>query len=599
MKKIYFLASALVLAGAANAQNFVPVQKAAVVNTPSFNENRPNAGQDRAPGDVISTYSDDFSTPSNWVVANTSSPAMNFAINTTGPGSAPALINSTSGGNFAWYDCDPQGNGSTVDATLTYATTFNLGSNPTVMVSFEQFYMDYYEDTYVEVSINGMAGPWTQYEVNGGYLPNSYSDDNPVNQLVNISSLAGGETNVAIRFHYVGGWGWSWQIDDFALIEAWENDLTIFDTYMTSGTERNDYYMIPTNQITEITFGSFISSNGVVSQPSVYMDVNVDGGAEYSEVSGQSVTLNENEVDTFSIETPNGWTPSGNGVYALEMEAVTDTYTDDLLYDNVEALEPITVGGNIYARDNGVVSGSFSGFTSTQGEPLEIGNTFEFFANQQFGRVQVGITTSTNSDGQLAFASVYKWNGQDNFDYVTQSDDYTIQTSDLGTIITFDLQDNVDAVAGDVFLVCAGHYGGDPTVAFAEAQPVLENTVLAMSSQGLIGSADPSAVIVRIMFEPTSIGITENATPATGISAYPNPANTQVTVVYNLNEASDVNLTITDISGKVVYVENYGNQSKGSYNVELNTEDFNNGVYFYTLTVNGTSTTKKFVVAHK
>lgn len=594
MKKVYLVVSAVL----ASALTIAQYQTMPVLRSNTFaqsQEVRPVENFDRAPGDVILTYEDDFSTPANWVLTNSGSPATNFTINTVGPASAPELINSSSGGNFAWYDCDPQGNGSTVEAYLTYGSTFDLTGYSAVMVSFEQFYMDYYEDTYVEVSTNGLAGPWTSYEVNADYLPNSYSPVNPVQTLVNISALAGNQPNVAVRFYYSGGWGWSWQIDDFALVEAYQHDLTISGARFTSGTEGNEYYMIPTSQITEFTFGAFIKSNGVTTQTNTYMHVQVDGGAEYDEVSGQTYDLAENAIDSFSIETPNGWTPSGVGTYDLEMIAVTDDFTDQLIADNVIAHEPITVGGNIYARDNGVISGGFSGFVTTAGQPLQVGNTFEFFGNASFGKVHIGITSSTNSEGELLYASVYKWDGTD-FVYVTQSEDYTITSADLGTLIEFNLEDNVDALTGDIFLVCAGHYGGTPGVSIAEAQATGEQTVLAISSDGLIASGDPSAIIVRAVFEPTEVSIDEQAI-ATGFSAYPNPANENFFVEYNLAKTGNVSFQMTDLTGKVVYTQDFGNQSEGAYKISVNAEELSNGVYFYTLNVDGELVTKKITVS--
>jgi hypothetical protein len=593
MKKIYYLASGLLLASSAVAQVTVPYQRS--MTAASQHEVHTGFVQDRAAGDVISTYEDDFSVPANWSLANTGSPLHNFTISAAGPASAPELLASTSGGNMAWYDCDPQGDGSTVDATLTYASTFDLSANPYVMVSFEQFYMDYYEDTYVEVSTNGLAGPWTQYEVNGDYLPNSYSDVNPVQTLVNISTQAGGQANVAVRFHYVGGWGWSWQIDDFALVEAYQNDLTINGARFSSGTEANEYFIIPTHQLTEITFGARIKSNGVVTQTNSYLHVEIDGGTEYDEVSS-TVNLAENVTDTFSIETPNGWTPSGVGIYDVDMTAITDDYTDELIADNVTSHE-VEVGGAVYARDNGIISGGFSGFTSTAGEPLQIGNIFEFFnpTPQVFGKVLIGITSSADSEGQLAFASVYRWDGVD-FVLETQSGDYTIQAGDLGTIIEFPLDDNVTVNNGDILLICAGHYGGDPTVSFAEAQGTRTGSVLAMSVGGLVQGADPSAVIVRALFEPSDVNVAE-ITPATMFTAYPNPANTMVTVCYNLVNGGAVSLTMTDATGKLVMAEDFGTQAEGEYKTTLNTASLENGVYFYTINVDGMTITKKLTIS--
>jgi hypothetical protein len=60
----------------------------------------------------------------------------------------------------------------------------------------------------------------------------------------------------------------------------------------------------------------------------------------------------------------------------------------------------------------------------------------------------------------------------------------------------------------------------------------------------------------------------------------------------------NVELTVTDLSGKVISIENFGSQTAGAYSVNLNTVDFANGVYFYTLNVDGEKATKKFVVSH-
>src|SRR5690606_30930654 len=161
-----------------------------------------------------------------------------------------------------------------------------------VAVSFESFYQEYQTQVFVEVSTNGTAGPWTQYEVHAGITDNGASA-NPTLVNVNISAQAGGQNNVAVRFYYTGGWGFFWQIDDFKMIEAYQNELETTWAHFSSGTETNEYYAIPTSQITEITFGSWVSSNGVTSQTNTHMTANVDGGSTYTQASGQNITMNQ------------------------------------------------------------------------------------------------------------------------------------------------------------------------------------------------------------------------------------------------------------------------------------------------------------------
>lgn len=93
------------------------------------------------------------------------------------------------------------------------------------------------------------------------------------------------------------------------------------------------------------------------------------------------------------------------------------------------------------------------------------------------------------------------------------------------------------------------------------------------------------------------LSVNENAGVSIN-SAMPNPANTNTILSYNLTEGSDVVITMTDITGQVVYTENRMNQPAGLNNVTVNTENLANGVYFYTIAANGVTATQKIAVQH-
>ncbi len=81
------------------------------------------------------------------------------------------------------------------------------------------------------------------------------------------------------------------------------------------------------------------------------------------------------------------------------------------------------------------------------------------------------------------------------------------------------------------------------------------------------------------------------------VSVYPNPASDIATLVIDANTASELNVTIFDITGKLV-ASPVVNQSlsTGENTFVLNTANLNNGVYFVTLTtVNGKETVKLVV----
>lgn len=79
-------------------------------------------------------------------------------------------------------------------------------------------------------------------------------------------------------------------------------------------------------------------------------------------------------------------------------------------------------------------------------------------------------------------------------------------------------------------------------------------------------------------FITTSVGINEATNKITSLSVYPNPSNS--TVNFNLAAGEDVNfLTITDISGRIVFATNENTNS-------VNVSAFANGIYYLTVSTN-------------
>lgn len=79
---------------------------------------------------------------------------------------------------------------------------------------------------------------------------------------------------------------------------------------------------------------------------------------------------------------------------------------------------------------------------------------------------------------------------------------------------------------------------------------------------------------------------------------YPNPTSDNATILYELKNKSEVNVKLTDLTGKVVLNENLGVQSKGMqrFNISASQLGLNNGIYFYSLTINNNTVTGKMVI---
>jgi hypothetical protein len=88
------------------------------------------------------------------------------------------------------------------------------------------------------------------------------------------------------------------------------------------------------------------------------------------------------------------------------------------------------------------------------------------------------------------------------------------------------------------------------------------------------------------ILEGTSFGIKNNSNEVTDLQNYPNPADQNTVISYQLNNTANISLQVTDLIGRVVFTNNMGMKSAGKYNYTLNTSELNPGIYFYILSVN-------------
>lgn len=96
---------------------------------------------------------------------------------------------------------------------------------------------------------------------------------------------------------------------------------------------------------------------------------------------------------------------------------------------------------------------------------------------------------------------------------------------------------------------------------------------------------------------PKATGIKEVSTYNFSIEQNrPNPFNGTTTIDYSLNNNSEVSFRVMDLTGKVVVSRAAEFQTAGSHSISVDANNLKGGIYFYTLTVDGKSLTKKMVV---
>lgn len=83
------------------------------------------------------------------------------------------------------------------------------------------------------------------------------------------------------------------------------------------------------------------------------------------------------------------------------------------------------------------------------------------------------------------------------------------------------------------------------------------------------------------------------------VQAFPNPANTELSVPFTVKEKANVTVSISNMVGQVVATQNMGNLNAGQKaTATFSTSTLAAGVYLYTVEANGQRITNRFTVAH-
>lgn len=472
-----------------------------------------------------------------------------------------------------------QPSGTTYEYLSSYFGTsaIDCSGETSVILRFEQTFR-YNNGVAMIVQVSNDSSSWTSYDVSGGTPDNTFSDD-PDIVVLNISPIAAGESTVYLRF------GWSarvyfWSIDDISLSPAEPNDIIMQNGFwQDGGVNEYQHYKIPLSQPSPITFRGGISNNTgeVLDDISVSFDLNDGTGSVFSGTSSTG-DLNSTELDTFDVTTT--WTPDAVGDYTATYTAVIDGVTDGDLTNN-EFTDQFQITSSIYGLDNltdGLTgsSGGISNWSGNGGFTFGIGNVHEIFVDDEVECVEIGISNLATNEGQVVYGVVYVWNGSE-WEWRGQTEDYNVTAADVGQVVSLIMDDPAYVAAGELMLVCAGHYGGTDTE-FAQAQAVPDQMVYGYDGDGtFFWLASPRAIVCRANF---SCGLgTDELENTVSFDCYPNPFDSQLNVAFELSQPTTVSLQLMDINGRIVWTQGAEEMASGKNEATINTADLAPGVY--------------------
>ena len=555
----------------------------------------------------ITIWSDDFSEDTTWILDNNGQAGIEYGwnINAVSDGwYSNNGISSTSGGNYAELVNGVPGNETqALDVVYTMTTAnpidvIGLGGTNQVTLEFEQYGARFNDLQQILISTDGIVFTPVGDNLDVPVLSASggAAYDNPDLKQINLATIL--ETDNApiwIQFSWTTNFPsfaenpnvwitYGWYIDDVRLVTNPDNDLEITETYW--GTEGLNYYQIPLTQVAPIDFEVAVFNGGANTQTNVALNADVNGGAFV----GSSDPAEIISLDTAILTLSTPFTPDANGNYTI-VQTISSDSTDDVPGNNEIDDISFAVGDFIYARDNGSPGGS----TTNGVNGFESGNLFDVWADQTLKAIDIRIPGGTNGAelGTEFYVKLYSVDvATGDFIYEMESDVLTLTQQMQNTSLTVPLLSPVNVIANTTYLAVIGSFGEGLRVSTAGTSEPQTSFFLDLADNTWYYQT--GTPYVRLNFDPT-IGIEENNTAFTVGNVFPNPVSGEGTLHVFMNNAQNMSMEITDLSGKLVSVQSKS-LNQGENKIALDTAQLSSGIYTVTLLSGTTSFSRKMIV---
>ena len=457
-------------------------------------------------------YSDEIDNCSNWNLVNAGSPYNPNVTFQCGVGLQPMgqypidpIESTTYDNGILMVDSDLNGNDNTCENTWAQRVDpFDLTAYSNVKIGFQNYYRDFSQDCesylLLEISRDGFTWPDTEtfteaegmvdfgdgdgsiqarWEVFPDFSNNDYSQNAEWTDF-DISEIADGE-QVWIRFRWVGSWGYAWMIDDIAVFESPEYDVTLENPSYTNvfNGELSEYTVWHPSQSTTVDIATEVLNNGY----SDAVDVDVSIGVNGNTIGQTLLNIESDSTETYAVSYE---IPIEPNTYNVDYEAGFST--DECVGNNSfqqsfevpgPFIDSITGTGGQYARDNGVFNSQQTNWLG--GTYNGIGQYYEFFNPADIYGIQVALYDLNSGFVYSELqAAVYQYDGADWYP-VEYSDEVLIldgseellnsgyESPDQIRWTRFAFETPVSVNEGDIFMAVIEGYTEGVSVGMAES----------------------------------------------------------------------------------------------------------------------------------
>lgn len=528
----------------------------------------------------------------------------------------------TANTGFMVLDSDDPGGLPTAHISQLTAAPFSCIGKNEVYVTF-QTHIGVYEfdadaNAILRVSTNGTT--WTDYPVFDGLTTTVRWSENPEIPIVDISATAANANTVYLQWQWTGNWEYMWSVDD---IEVYgENPTPRNDMAISAFFYPASSFATPESQIASdvFQFEVNLNNNGINPQTNIVVTAYVkeDGGAT---LHTQSITVPElaaGVVDS-AFTFPDLYTPDlPSGVYLIGYTLTSDSLDQRPLDNQRES--PFVVTNNVFAKENGPEQGyrpSAGGdwavanlYTMGEGEFDKYKATsaeFAFTTNEDdlpIANVEAALYLfKVNNDVAPDFSDFditsilstsTEWLGVASYEAPDDIQGYALQTVDLS-----DLNTGLPGVVlePETRYLLAVEYAGDNANVFHafndDVYYYFPSTFIFNTDWNPFGFGGDVNAVLRLNISLIST-TDETVLPENTINVFPNPVRETVQLGVEFAVPTDATITIADISGRVIHVEDRQGLTKETIQYRL--PQLSSGTYLARIATAEGTLTKKFVV---
>lgn len=467
------------------------------------------------------------------------------------------------------------------------------------------------------------SGTWTEFSLKEGVTSSHYSSDPDVRD-VNISSVIAGESEVYFKFQMANTAQYFWMIDDIEILEPFNNDLILEQFWADYAVAPDDadndstinwvggYASIPNPLVQEfVSFRADISSMGYVTQNNTRLNVNIKrDNVEVFDENSESISMAF--FQEASITLPVEFSPNGVGHYQVSATVLSNN--PDAYPNNNYALYEFNVSDTVYARASHDPDNYTYVSTSMVGGGVDGNNLAVIYdipqSDVDFNFASVTTYIHPNIDeltvslgNASMIARIYEYNESTNtFDVspYLSSDNYFIETSDIGNYVTLQLIDEgKGSIAPGIYAVGIEFYmaGSDRNFFIGNDVSIVQP---GNAAYALVGteweSINYNPVIMLNINYTTAVENMATNNSFVVEQNYPNPFSDKTNITYTVDATNNVSFEIYDITGKLVKSKNLGTKQAGKYNLIVDAKDLNRGVYMYRLMLGDKSQTRRMIV---